>query len=81
MALGGCHSRLIAQQTYCAARTCTLIIAGAQVCFTMAKAKKVSIADTRKPKHPLDANRPSKGGKNQRDAATVGAVFKCEVAS
>lgn len=39
----------------------------------MAKAKKVSVADTRKPKHPLDANRPSKGGKNQRDAATVGA--------
>lgn len=37
----------------------------------MAKAKKVSVADTRKPKHPLDANRPAKGGKNQRDAATV----------
>ena len=41
----------------------------------MAKAKKVSVADTRKPKHPLDANRPAKGSKNQRDAATV-CVFK-----
>ncbi len=41
----------------------------------MAKAKKLSVADTRKPKHPLDANRPAKGGKNQRDAATV-RVFK-----
>ncbi|KAK9820832.1 hypothetical protein WJX81_000578 [Elliptochloris bilobata] len=37
----------------------------------MAKAKKVSVADTRKPKHPLDANRPARGGKNQRDASTV----------
>jgi len=46
---------------------------GTRQALTMAKAKKVSVADTRKPKHPLDANRPSKGGKNQRDAATVGA--------
>ena len=38
---------------------------------SMAKAKKVRVADTRKPKHPLDANRPAKGGRNQRDAATV----------
>ncbi len=27
--------------------------------------------DTRKPKHSLDTNRPSKGMGNQRDAATV----------
>jgi len=46
---------------------------GIRQALTMAKAKKVSVADTRKPKNPLDANRPSKGGKNQRDAATVGA--------
>lgn len=33
--------------------------------------KKMKVEDKRKPKHSRDANRPAKGGKEQRDAATV----------
>lgn len=37
----------------------------------MVKSQKTKSEDKRKPKHGLDATRPSKGGKNMRDAATV----------
>ena len=37
----------------------------------MVKSSKTKSEDKRKPKHGLDSSRPSKGGKNKRDAATV----------
>lgn len=43
----------------------------------MVKSSKSKSEDKRKPKHGLDASRPSKGGKNQRDAATVRMLSTC----
>jgi hypothetical protein len=40
----------------------------------MAKLARTKVEDARKPKHSNDAERPSKGGKNLRDAATVRAT-------
>ena len=37
----------------------------------MAKRARTKVEDSRTPKHSNDAERPSKGGKNLRDAATV----------
>ena len=39
----------------------------------MGKAR-TKVEDSRKPKHSRDASRPSKGGKGQRDAATVRSI-------
>ena len=39
----------------------------------MGKATRTKAEDNRKPKHSRDVSRPSKGGKGQRDAATVRA--------
>ena len=41
----------------------------------MGKATRTKAEDNRKPKHSRDASRPSKGGKGQRDAATVPAFL------
>ena len=45
----------------------------------MVKSSKSKSEDKRKPKHGLDASRPSKGGKNQRDAATVRSLHTLQM--
>lgn len=47
----------------------------------MVKSQKTKSEDKRKPKHGLDSSRPSKGGKNLRDAATVNIFCLCLLSS